>query len=92
MISLTEILYNEITNLSKNLSYLQGKCDSIIEMCAIYRLSKGKKYLSKTSKNINNIEQKLLEISNELKIFANKVPNDLDEIVKSYKKDIIKTS
>ena len=86
MISLTELLYEEIINLNENLSYLQGRCDSIIEICAIYRLSKGKKYLSAT----NNIEQKLLKVSDELRIFANKVPKDLNEIVNSYKKDIIK--
>ena len=90
MISLTELLYEEIINLGENISYLQGRCDSIIEICAIYRLSKGKKYLSITNKNINNIEQKLLKISDELKIFADKIPKDLNEIVKSYHKDIIK--
>ena len=91
MILLLELIYAEIHNLAENISYLKGRCDTIIELCAIHRLTNSqKKRKNKYEKELYKLETRLFYIRDQLDNFAEQIPNKLKINIKEYEEKINK--
>ena len=87
---LLEHIYAEICSLSENIAYLKGRCDSIIEICAVNRfVNQNKKQKTKEEKELCEIEKKLIDIKDELNRFADKIPKSLDAKIKKYERNTL---
>ena len=88
---LLELIYAEIHSLAENISYLKGRCDSILEMCTTYRLVHEKECnRSMYEKELWILEEKLQKIKNELNKFVEQIPNQLGNDIKNFETNIIK--
>lgn len=88
---LIELIYAEIVSIAENISYLRGRCDSIIELCSIHSFSnKNKKYKTKEEKELLKIEKSLMNIRDELNNFAEKIPNRLNIEANEFEKEMLK--
>ena len=88
---LLELIYAEISSISENISYLKGRCDSIIEICAVCRMTNpNKKYKTKKEKELYKIEKILLDVKGELGNFSDKITERLNSCIKIYEQDILK--
>lgn len=88
---LLELVYAEIHSLAENISYLKGRCDSILEMCTTHRFAKkGKRAKTKYEKELYSLEEDLQKIKNRLCDFSEQTSDLLYQRIKIFEDEINK--
>ena len=83
MKELVDLLYAEIYNISEELSYLKGKCSSIVEICAINRFV-NERAKKRPSKKLKYIEKRLNKVISEINNLSDKIPLELFHDIEKY--------
>ncbi len=88
---LLELVYAEIHSLAENISYLKGRCDSILEMCTTHRFAKkGKRVKTKYETELYSLEKDLQKIKNQLCDFSEQTSDLLYQRIKIFEDEINK--